>query len=93
MHSFRGHSPAAGGSIASSLIDDKVANVRLNVGRVFGSIMYLLERSDLDYVVDTLTKQLDLESKREGGADRDVLFFAQQAISSAQPLRRQSSIS
>jgi len=80
-------------AIASSLIDDKVANVRLNVGRVFGSIMYLLERSDLDYVVDTLTKQLDLESKREGGADRDVLFFAQQAISSAQPLRRQSSIS
>ena len=80
-------------AIASSLIDDKVANVRLNVGRVFGSIMYLLERSDLDYVVDTLEKQLDLESNREGGADRDVLFYAQQAISSAQTIRREPSIS
>lgn len=81
-------------AVASSLIDDKVANVRLNVGRVFGSIMYLLERSDVDYVVDKLEKQLDLESKREGGADRDVLFYAQQAIVSAQTLlRREPSIS
>jgi hypothetical protein len=75
-------------SIAASHTSDKVANVRLNVGRMFGSIVPLLDRSDVDFVVETLQKQLDEETSRSGGGDRDVIYFAQQAISMTHPFRR-----
>jgi hypothetical protein len=82
-------------NIAASLTSDKVANVRLNVGRTFAAIMSFLDRSDVEFVVETLEKQLDEESARSGGGDRDVIYFSHQAISMAQPqrqhLRRSSS--
>lgn len=75
-------------NIAASHSSDKVANVRLNVGRTFGSILPLLDRSDVDFVVETIQKQLDDETSRSGGGDQDVIYFAQQAISMSQPFRR-----
>ncbi|KAL7539881.1 hypothetical protein ACHAXR_009677 [Thalassiosira sp. AJA248-18] len=78
-------------NIAASHISDRVANVRLNVGRTFGAVMLLLDRSDVDFAVATLEKQLDEETSRPGGGDRDVIYFAQQAISSVGPMRRMSS--
>ncbi len=75
-------------NIAASHTSDKVANVRLNVGRTFGSILPLLDRSDVDFVVEKLQKQLEEETSRSGGGDRDVIYFAQQAISMSQPFRR-----
>jgi HEAT repeat protein len=75
-------------SIAATLISDKVPNVRLNVGRTFGAVMTFLDRSDIEFAVETLEKQLDDETARPGGGDRDVIAFAHQAISVAQPLRR-----
>jgi len=66
--------------IASSLSDDNIANVRLNVGRVFGNITNLLEEEDLDYVVAVLEEQLKTESIKPGGGDRDVHFYAKRAI-------------
>ena len=78
-------------NIAASHTSDKVANVRLNVGRTFGAVMLLLDKSDVDYAVETLEKQLEEETGLPNGGDRDVIYFAQQAIAVAQPLRRLSS--
>lgn len=75
-------------SIAATLISDKVANVRLNVGRTFGIVMTFLDRSDIEFAVEILEKQLDEETVRPGGGDSDVIAFSHQAISIAQPLRR-----
>jgi len=78
-------------NIAATHTSDSVANVRLNVGRTFGAIMLLLDLSDVDFVVTALEKQLEEETGRPGGGDRDVIYFAQQAISMAPSLRRMSS--
>ena len=69
-----------------------MANVRLNVGRTFGAVMHFLDKPDVDLAVSALEKQLEEEASREGGGDRDVIYFAQQAISLAQPFRRMNSI-
>ena len=50
--------------------------------------MTFLDRSDIEFAVETLEKQLDDETARPDGGDRDVIAFAHQAISMAQPLRR-----
>lgn len=70
--------------IAASLSSDNVANVRLNVGRVFGSVIPLLDKPDANFAASVLEKQLEEEKTREGGGDRDVLYFSQQAIEAAQ---------
>ena len=76
-------------NIAASLTSDKVANVRLNVGRTFAAIMSFLDHSDVDFAMETLEKQLDEETARSGGGDRDVIYFSHQAISMAQSMRQQ----
>lgn len=86
-------------NIAATLTTDNVPNVRLNVGRTFVSIIPLLSHeaieqnhwSDLDYCAAILEKQLEEETARPGGGDRDVIYFARQAISLAEPLLRRMS--
>ena len=78
-------------SIAASLTSDNVANVRLNVGRTFNAIIMLLDRADVDFAVETLEKQLKEETIRPGGGDRDVIYFASQAKSSAYGFFRMAS--
>jgi len=78
-------------NIAASLTSDHVANVRLNVGRTFNAIIMLLDRSDVDFAVETLEKQLEEEASRPGGGDRDVIYFASQAKSSAYGFFRMAS--
>lgn len=77
--------------IASSLAADQVANVRLNVGRVLGSVMLLLQKTDANFAVSILERQLEDERGRPGGGDRDVLYFSQQAILTLEQPRRMSS--
>ena len=69
--------------IAGSLSEDRVVNVRLNVGRVFASIAHhpVLEEDELNFIVDIVEKQLKTEEAKEKGGDRDVVYFAKQAIS------------
>eukprot|EP00549_Striatella_unipunctata_P007288 CAMPEP_0118725816 /NCGR_PEP_ID=MMETSP0800-20121206/33351_1 /TAXON_ID=210618 ORGANISM="Striatella unipunctata, Strain CCMP2910" /NCGR_SAMPLE_ID=MMETSP0800 /ASSEMBLY_ACC=CAM_ASM_000638 /LENGTH=854 /DNA_ID=CAMNT_0006634559 /DNA_START=259 /DNA_END=2824 /DNA_ORIENTATION=+ len=66
--------------VAASLANDRIANVRLNVGRVLGNIIGTLEEEDLHLVVKTLETQVYQEMNRANGGDRDVLFFARRAI-------------
>lgn len=69
--------------IGASLASDPVVNVRLNVGRVFGSIVNMLEEEELKYIVAILEEQIEGERQRDGGGDGDVLYFAARAASSA----------
>ena len=76
--------------IAALHASDRVPNVRLNVGSVFGSVMFLLDRSDVDFAASVLEKQLNEETNKIGGGDRDVIYFARQALALAQSFRRDS---
>jgi hypothetical protein len=69
--------------VAVSLSNDRVANVRLNVGRVFGNVIHLFEDAELSFVTKALKEQIEEEERQADGGDRDVLFFAKLAISRA----------
>ena len=79
--------------VAASLSTDRVANVRLNVGRVFGNIIHVLDDTELSFMVKTLKEQIEEEEQQPGGADRDVLYFAQRTISRAHTRLEEGSIS
>eukprot|EP00984_Skeletonema_dohrnii_P006406 scaffold2295_cov93-Skeletonema_dohrnii-CCMP3373.AAC.3 len=65
-------------TIAASLASDAVPNVRLNVGRVLGVIVGLLDRSNAEFAASALEQQIEKEKSRGTGSDRDVnvIFFA-----------------
>jgi hypothetical protein len=70
--------------LASTLANDKIVNVRLNVGRTYGNVLSVLNTDDdLEFVISTLESQLTSEKSRENGGDRDVLYFAKKSISLA----------
>jgi len=85
-------------TIAASLASDAVPNVRLNVGRVLGVTVGLLDRSNAEFAASVLEQQIEKEKSRGTGSDRDVIFFAQQALSifrqqsTLSDLRRESSL-
>ena len=67
-------------AISLSLANDKVPNVRLNVGRVLESAIHGFEEDALSFIKEVLNQQLATEKERPGGGDRDVLFFATRCI-------------
>lgn len=69
--------------IALSMSKDKVPNVRLNVGRVLESAIHVFEDDALGFIKEVLMQQLAAEKERDGGGDRDVLFFASRCIQKA----------
>lgn len=69
--------------VALSLANDKVPNVRLNVGRVIETVIYVLEEETLAFVKEVLLQQLGSEQERPGGGDRDVIYFASRAVHKA----------
>lgn len=67
--------------IASTLSNDKIVNVRLNVGRMYGNVLSTLTTDeDLEFIISALENQLEEESSRLNGGDRDVLYFAKKSI-------------
>lgn len=64
--------------MGASLIEDPIVNVRLNVGRTYGNVVNVLSDDDLDFIISTLEKQIEVESALVG--DRDVLYFARRSI-------------
>jgi len=71
--------------ITQVLSNDKIVNVRLNVGRMLAgdNILAALSKSDLLFAVEILKNQLENEALRPRGGDRDVKFFASKALSAA----------
>lgn len=70
--------------IVTSLSQDRTVNVRLNVGRVIGNIINIFEEDELRFITEELLVQIEAEKTRDGGGDRDVLYFAKRAICRAQ---------
>ena len=70
-------------TLAASLSRDKIANVRLNVGRVFENIISTLDENNLKFVIKVLEDQLSEEELRPGGGDRDVVYFSKRTIRAA----------
>jgi hypothetical protein len=58
--------------VAVSLSNDHVANVRLNVGRVFGNVIHLFEDAKLSFVMKALKEQIEEEERQADGGDSDV---------------------
>lgn len=79
--------------VAASLSTDRVANVRLNVGRLLGDIVHVFEQEDLSFIIKVLQEQLEDENQRDGGGDRDVLYFAKRSIYCAQMRLEEMSVS
>jgi hypothetical protein len=73
-------------NIALSLDSDRIANVRLNVGRILESCMHVLEERDILHIIETLTKQIENEKSRERGGDVDVIYFASRCIKRAEAI-------
>ena len=67
-------------SIALSLATDRIANVRLNVGRTLESVILVFEDREIMIVKDGLYTQIQTETEREDGGDVDVLFFANRCL-------------
>ena len=67
-------------SIALSLAPDRIANVRLNVGRTLESVLHIIEKGEIILIRDGLHAQIQSEIERHGGADVDVLFFANRCL-------------
>jgi PDZ domain len=63
-------------TIALSLTNDRIANVRLNVGRVLDSVLHVLDEQDVAFIREVLHQQIEAERESEGGGDRDVLYYA-----------------
>jgi HEAT repeat protein len=67
-------------SISLSLSKDRIANVRLNVGRVLEGVLHEFEDDELVFVRDALTAQMQWEKQQAFGGDRDVLYFTSRCL-------------
>jgi len=69
--------------IALSLTADRIANVRLNIGRTLENVLHVFDEDDLSFIKEVLMQQIQSERERDGGGDQDVLFFADRCVSRA----------
>ncbi|KAL3918480.1 MAG: hypothetical protein SGILL_004214 [Bacillariaceae sp.] len=63
-----------------SLADDKIANVRLNVGRVLCSVIHVFAEDECRVIKYAMLQQLKKEKTVEGRQDRDVNYFASRCL-------------
>lgn len=70
-------------AIALSLSNDRIANVRLNVGRVLETVLHVFDEQEVAFIKEVVSQQIESERERPGGGDRDVFFFANLCISRA----------
>jgi hypothetical protein len=79
--------------ISLSLATDRIANVRLTVGRVLEAVIHIFEDDDVSYIIDVLLEQIESEKGREGGGDGDVLFFATRCVNRGRLMLEDQSLS
>ena len=70
-------------AIALSLATDQIANVRLNVGRCLETVIGIFEEEEIAFIQEVVKLQMETEKTREGGGDRDVMFFANRCLERA----------
>ena len=78
-------------SISLSLTTDRIANVRLNVGRSLEPVLQVFDEDDVGFIREVILQQI--ENERESGAgDRDVLYFAERCLQKAKLLLEDRSV-
>ena len=80
-------------AIALSLTSDRIANVRLNIGRILEEVLHEFEEAEISYIREVLQLQAQEEKQRDGGGDPDVIFFAERCIERATNLLSDNSLS
>ncbi|GAX22930.1 hypothetical protein FisN_24Lh219 [Fistulifera solaris] len=73
-------------AIALSLSTDRIANVRLNVGRCLEAVLHNFEEEEIRFIETALIQQLESEREMESGGDQDVVYFAKKCITRARSL-------
>jgi HEAT repeat protein len=73
-----------------SLADDKIANVRLNVGRVLCSVINVFAEDECRVIKYAMLQQLKKEKTMEGRQDRDVNYFATKCLEKVRTKLHQS---
>eukprot|EP00529_Nitzschia_sp_RCC80_P006273 CAMPEP_0113467582 /NCGR_PEP_ID=MMETSP0014_2-20120614/14889_1 /TAXON_ID=2857 /ORGANISM="Nitzschia sp." /LENGTH=1581 /DNA_ID=CAMNT_0000359895 /DNA_START=545 /DNA_END=5287 /DNA_ORIENTATION=- /assembly_acc=CAM_ASM_000159 len=63
-----------------SLADDRIANVRLNVGRVLSAVIHVFGDDECRVIKYALLQQLKKEKSTDGRQDRDVNFYATRCL-------------
>jgi hypothetical protein len=66
--------------VTLSLADDRIANVRLNVPKVLGSVVYVFGEEECRVIKYALLQQLKKENSKDERQDRDVLYFASKCL-------------
>jgi len=66
--------------VTLSLSEDRIANVRLNVGRVLVSVINVFGKEECRVIKYALQQQLKKENAKEERHDRDVIFFASKCL-------------
>lgn len=63
-----------------SLAEDRIANVRLNVGKVLGTVITVFGEEECRVIKYALLQQLKKEQSTDSRQDRDVIFFATKCL-------------
>lgn len=66
--------------VTLSLAEDRVANVRLNVGKVLGTVIQAFGEEECRVIKYALLQQVKKERANEARRDRDVLYFAEKCL-------------
>jgi hypothetical protein len=66
--------------VTLSLAEDRIANVRLNVGKVLGTVIHVFGEQECRVIKYALLQQLKKENANEQRQDRDVVYFASKCL-------------
>ena len=66
--------------VTLSLAEDRIANVRLNVGRVLGVVVHVFGEEECRVIKYALQQQLKKETETEERRDSDVIYFANKCL-------------
>lgn len=66
--------------VTLSLAEDRIANVRLNVGKVLGTVIHVFGDEECRVIKYALLQQLKKERSSDTRQDRDVVFFASKCL-------------
>jgi hypothetical protein len=66
--------------VTLSLADDRIANVRLNVPKVLGSVVHIFGEEECRVIKYALLQQLKKEKAKDERQDRDVHYFASKCL-------------
>jgi HEAT repeat protein len=66
--------------VTLSLAEDRIANVRLNVGKVLGTVIHVFGEEECRVIKYALLQQVKKERAGDTRQDRDVLYFAEKCL-------------